>query len=327
MKRFLAIAILAISALTRSGVAQMPGVVLQIDFDNVVFYYNDVTDYAKLATSPCPAAAVGAPFATHWDLGDIVAVNGKPAKGIWISRSLDLTFRPAPTPGQAIADAARGGTFDEIWDIYLADGTHVGGLMAAGTSGGVTPPGAPMTGLGANFTVIGGTGAFLGARGQRLGVSFLPNFKPIRRASIAEDPANRLALGGSGPFRVAIHLLPLMRPQVESVLHSDFTPVTASNPARAGELLILSATGLGPTRPGVEPEQPFPSVPLQEINSPVEVRVNGVEAATLNKIGWPGTTARYRLDFRVPDSTQPGLASVQLNAAWIPGPETQFPVR
>jgi len=128
-------------------------------------------------------------------------------------------------------------------------------------------------------------------------------------------------------FRFTLHLLPAVRPTVASVFHSDFTPVSASSPARAGETLIVSATGLGPTRPGVDPEQPFPASPLQEVNSPVEVTVNGQAAVIVNKLGWPGTIGNYRIDFRNPDGTASGMATVQLSAAFISGPPTQIPVQ
>ena len=51
-----------------------------------------------------------------------------------------------------------------------------------------------------------------------------------------------------------------------AVFHADFSPVTAAKPAKAGEVLIAKATGLGPTRPGVIPGQPFPTDPIQEVN-------------------------------------------------------------
>jgi hypothetical protein len=47
----------------------------------------------------------------------------------------------------------------------------------------------------------------------------------------------------------------------------------------------------------------------------------------LNKIGWPGQTDGYRVDIRVPAGTSTGMASVQLTAAWIPGPTVAIPVR
>ena len=76
--------------------------------------------------------------------------------------------------------------------------------------------------------------------------------------------------------------------------------MTAARPARAGEIVIVRATGLGPTRPGVNPGQPFPSDSVQEVNSPVEVLVGGKTAEVVNKLGWPGSVDTYRVDFRVP---------------------------
>src|SRR5579859_739815 len=116
----------------------------------------------------------------------------------------------------------------------------------------------------------------------------------------------------------------MVRPAIVSVFHSDFTPVSASSPARAGETLITSVTGLGPTLPGVDPEQPFPASPLLVVNSPVEVTVNGQSAAVVNKVGWPGATGSYRVDFKVPDGTVSGTACIQLSAAFISGQPAQI---
>jgi uncharacterized protein (TIGR03437 family) len=126
---------------------------------------------------------------------------------------------------------------------------------------------------------------------------------------------------------MVLHLVPMVRPAIVSVFHADLTPISASSPARAGELLIGSATGLGPTRPGVDPEQPFPASPLQEVNSPVEVTVNGQDAVIVNKLGWPGTTGNYRMDFRIPDGTASGTASIRISAAFINGPPAQIPIQ
>ena len=59
-------------------------------------------------------------------------------------------------------------------------------------------------------------------------------------------------------------------PAGPAITHSsDFSLVTASKPATAGEILSLFARGLGPVTPGVDPGQPFPSNPLAIVNSPV----------------------------------------------------------
>jgi hypothetical protein len=94
---------------------------------------------------------------------------------------------------------------------------------------------------------------------------------------------------------------------------SDFKPVTTANPAAPGEALSLFATGLGPTRPSVDPGKPFPSSPLAQVTSAVEVRVNGESAEVLGAAGLPGTVDGYQVNFRVPADTLKGSAPLQLS--------------
>jgi uncharacterized protein (TIGR03437 family) len=129
----------------------------------------------------------------------------------------------------------------------------------------------------------------------------------------------------------------MFRPEVmadrssPAIYHAnDMSPVTSAAPARAGEWLILRATGLGPTRPGVDLGKPFPQWEggkEQIVNSPVEVAVGGRVTEVRNAIGWPGMVNQYRVDFQVPDGTPPGGATVAIRAAWVTGPEVQIPVR
>jgi uncharacterized protein (TIGR03437 family) len=149
---------------------------------------------------------------------------------------------------------------------------------------------------------------------------------------MSEDPANRRKNGG-GKQRWVLHVVPMFQPQIvasgsgPAVFHADFSPVTAARPAKAGEVLIVRATGLGPTRPGIDPSQPFPLDAPQEVNSPVDVTVNGHAADVINKIGWPGMVDTYRLDFRVPDGIATGTAAIQLTAAWIAGSPVNIPIQ
>ena len=75
---------------------------------------------------------------------------------------------PTPTPRQPIADtsAASAATIRfETYDILQSDGTPVGTIMTNGlTSAAPSPPGPPLGAM--NFAIVGGTGAFLGSRGQ-----------------------------------------------------------------------------------------------------------------------------------------------------------------
>ncbi|MBI2816913.1 MAG: hypothetical protein HYX72_08230 [Acidobacteria bacterium] len=92
-------------------------------------------------------------------------------------------------------------------------------------------------------------------------------------------------------------------------------------------MLTLFATGLGPTRPGVDPGKPFPASPLVTVNSPVEVLVNGRPAEVLASVGYPGAVDSYQVNFRVPSETARGVATIQVAAAWIAGPELRIAVQ
>ena len=130
------------------------------------------------------------------------------------------------------------------------------------------------------------------------------------------------------------HLIPMFRPEIvttangPAVVHADdFSLVTPAKPARSGETLTLFASGLGPTRPGVNPGQPFTADPAQIVNSPVELTIDGKAAEVLYAGGDPGAVDRYQVNFRVPEGMIAGLAAVQLTSAWIGGPEVKIAVQ
>ena len=119
----------------------------------------------------------------------------------------------------------------------------------------------------------------------------------------------------------------IITPNGPAIFHADFSPVTATNPAKPGEVVIARVSGLGPVRAALEPGEPFPSDPLAVVNSPIDVTVNGGATQVINAVGWPGTTDNYRLDFPIPAGTLAGDARVQIAAAWIAGPEVRIAVR
>ncbi len=101
-----------------------------------------------------------------------------------------------------------------------------------------------------------------------------------------------------------------------AVYHSaDFSPVTASRPARSGELLIFEVKAGWPATPYLQPGKVFSMEPFQSVATPVEVVVNGAPAEVVGTIGWPGTRDRYRVDVRLPGGVAPGTATLQVNGA------------
>lgn len=149
--------------------------------------------------------------------------------------------------------------------ILQSDGSPVGSLEASGLSSAAPSLGAPAATTSMTVAIVGGTGPFMGARGQ-----LSRSTDTARTASMLEDPAYRRVNGGGK--------------------------------RRAGEQLIVSVSGLGPVRPNLEFGKPFPPYlegQLHEVSSPVDVTVNGKDAKVVNKIGWPGTPDLYRVDFVV----------------------------
>ena len=297
----------------------------------------NVENRSTFATNPnVKVAAVSRNFQTSVLIGDIVSVNGQPAKGVTVHTFRTINLRTAPTPGQAIADLMRANSQSLTFEFLRGDdSTPIGSIMASGLGGaGTPPPGAPLVVTQGNNTIVGGTGAFLGARGQQ-GQAVTSQTVSNRQASMTEDPANRRQNGG-GKTQFVLDVIPMSAPQIvtssgaPAIFHADFSPVTAAKPAKAGEVLIAMATGLGPTRPGVDPGQPFPPYPanpLQLVNSPVDVTVNGQSVGTISAIGWPRLVDTYRVDFQVPAGTPSGTGAIQLTAAWITGSSVNIPIQ
>lgn len=314
MKRFFFLAVLTSPAILAQAIEDP--VVLTIDVENVVIYRGTVFDASKLAKDPGPTTSVNQAFVDAINIGDIVAINGKPVKGVWSSTVYATPFRRAPQPGQVIADFDLAGTNFCTWQIYATDGTFLGMIRDSGA--------------GQGHTVVGALAGFFGAIGDHQGGA---TPIPTRQASTGEDPANRWNLGG-GKMSTVFYLYPRARPAVQitasgpSIFHSDYSPVTTASPARPGEFLILGATGLGPVKPNLEPPgaTPFSGPPFQEVNSPVTVVFNGKELPAANKIGWPGQKSLYWVDFQVPSDASSGTATLQLIATWIPGPLVSIPV-
>ena len=332
-KALLATALCAVACFPSVLAQGLAPTILQIDIENFVRYVEDTSDPSKFATNPnITPASVPKNFGEYIAIADIVAVNDLPAKGTYASRGRSMTMSPSPSAGAGIADVTRNSAVDVRFEILNVDGTTpVGTVLGLEFGMGPPPPGTLSVISQGNNVIVGGTGAYLGSRGS-LGQAVTSQTVAVRMASMSEDPANRRRNGG-GRARYVLQVIPMTRPEVlmtagvPMIAHANNELVTAANPAAVGETLSLFATGLGPTRPGVDPGQLFPSSPPAAVNSPVQVTVNGNPATVLAAGGFPGSADIYQVRFQVPSRTGPGAAVVQVITAWIAGPTVSLSIQ
>jgi hypothetical protein len=307
------------------------GIKFEVLTKDNVGYNVDSTPPANYGTAQgrTPINGRGPNFLPYLTIADVVSVNGRPAKGVQLTRGNDIRLssnRANPPNGRAISDVNGRNTIDDQFiELLQPDGSAVGTLMLLGSYAGPAPPGVPASWGTGNYAIVGGTGAFLGARGF-CGWFRASNTPFVGNASIAEDPLGRRERGGDD-YLIRCNLIPMSVPEIVNVWHADFSPVTAAKPARADEILIASVRGLGPTRPGIEPGMPFPESPIQTVNSPIEMTAGGQSVELMNQIGWPGQENLYRLDFRMPKIDASPTAALRITAAWMPGPAYSIPVQ
>jgi uncharacterized protein (TIGR03437 family) len=108
--------------------------------------------------------------------------------------------------------------------------------------------------------------------------------------------------------------------------HADYSLVTASSPAQPGEVIVLWATGLGPTLPPVIPNQvPRAAAPLAAM-SEFQVFLNG-EAVDPSLIYYAGATPTcaglYQINVRLPNDA-PADPEVRIAASGVMSPPGRF---
>lgn len=189
--------------------AQVKPSTVQVDVDNFVLYNYDTFDTTQFGMNPAATNVMMKTYNYHISIGDIVAVNGAPAMGTLLCTHTMFVLSPTATVGsmKAIADTKRSMIDDCSLEVLTSDGTAVGTIFIHGLFGGAPAPGAPATVARSNMIVTGGTGEFLGARGQ---AGQTGPWTP-RVASVTEDPANR-RINGGGVESIVLQLFPIFPP-------------------------------------------------------------------------------------------------------------------
>jgi uncharacterized protein (TIGR03437 family) len=105
-----------------------------------------------------------------------------------------------------------------------------------------------------------------------------------------------------------------------AILNQDGTPNSTANPARAGSVVVLFATGEGQTSPpGVDGKLSDPNALARPV-LPVSARIGGVNAVVEYAGGAPGLVAGVlQMNVRVPPNVTPGPAvAVEITVGGVP---------
>jgi uncharacterized protein (TIGR03437 family) len=93
---------------------------------------------------------------------------------------------------------------------------------------------------------------------------------------------------------------------------ADFSRVNATNPARAGEILVVYSTGLGQTNPSIGTGRLVPSGSLAN-SLPVTARIGGQNAEVISSVAAPGFAGLYQTAVRVPAGVTGAAIPLTLN--------------
>ena len=232
-------------------------------------------------------------------MGEIAAVNGQPVGGTWLQTSKPLNPQAfGNSPDFALSQLI---AISERLDFRGTDGAVIGGISATCYTFGVTVP--------STLPIIGDSGIYLGAQGYMT--------KRVSDQSIHWDVT---LLSAQQPTIASVDANP-------AVFDATMTLVSAGNPARIGQSITLLVQGLGPTTPDPGEDRSFPADPVAKVNAPFQATVGGKAAEVIAAVGGPGQIGVYRVDLRIADDVTPGMAAVQLIAAFIPSVPIEVPVQ
>jgi hypothetical protein len=147
---------------------------LTIEVKNLVAYQADICEPSLFATLPDATVPGGnfpptpLNFFVVTLIGDIKTVNTQDSKGTYVGYNPALNASPNAPNGGATADITRIAMREHICEILNSHGDAIGSTVSSGFSGGVAP-GLPNDS--GNWAITGGTGAYLGARGQVASIS------------------------------------------------------------------------------------------------------------------------------------------------------------
>lgn len=281
----------------------------------------EITAFTGVVT----ATACTAPVSSEWSFGD----NTGTVSGV----SVVHTYRSVGAYEWVLSASSASARCSKTGTITIAK-AYPPYFMPQGVVTGVTPglvPGSLATIYGRNFgsgvlqaeaapwpTILGRTRVVVG--GVVAPLSYVGSGQINFQVpwEVAGQSGATVVVENDGLFSDAVNV-PVFsaQPYVAPgwVLHSNFQPVTAEDPALPGEVLVLYAVGLGSVSPQPATGAPAPLVPpLANVLDPAFGVTIGSPASVLYAGLAGGYVGLYQVNARVPDITPSGVVPVLLTS-------------
>jgi uncharacterized protein (TIGR03437 family) len=115
-----------------------------------------------------------------------------------------------------------------------------------------------------------------------------------------------------------------------AILHSDFSVVNSSSPAKQGEVVQIYLTGLGDVNPPVADGAPAPSNPLTGTTTSYEVWIGGAFSGVQGTVQFqglaPGFPGLYQINVQIPTNAPLGDQYVGINTEKCYNEQARIPI-
>jgi minor extracellular serine protease Vpr len=111
------------------------------------------------------------------------------------------------------------------------------------------------------------------------------------------------AVGAGASFNVTVAATApaiFFSPVAAVIKNADFSLVSAANPAKAGDVLLVYCTGLGDTTPGLTTGALVPGTGTSATKGAVTATIGGKDATVVYSIASPGFVGLYQVAVTAP---------------------------
>jgi uncharacterized protein (TIGR03437 family) len=275
-----------------------------------------------------PASGLYSATWTPQRTGGQVTVNARASVPGFAPVTAQLVGAVAPNTAPVLTPNGTLNVYNPLPAAALAPGTlvQISGTALAASS--MSAPSTPLpTSLNGTQVLVGGLPAPLQSVAPGLITAELPyeltpamQYQVVVSANGALTTPSTIQLSGTDPG-VATAMSGLL-----TASHVNGKPVSATSPAAPGEIIVLTAVGLGLTDTPVADGAPGPSSPLANALDKPSITINNEMATILFAGLQPGAVGVYQINAQVPADAPAGNLTLVLSQDGNPANSAILPV-